>query len=166
MATTGTATIESYLPGRMRLRVSKNSTSGAALQALIASLEAIGGGMRVAMNTLTGGMLLEFDPEVVELAEILAVLEAANVVLDVGLHVSQAVLMMIEAASGPRVSKAAHREHEHLRDLDLGLHRITGGAASVRGFLPFLLIAAIVVALRHGWLSPEGLRDLVGRLQG
>ncbi len=158
------ATLESYVPGRMRMRVPRG-TNPSVLQAVVAPLGAVAGVLRVAANTLSGGLLLEFDPEVLELAEIVTVLEAANIALDVGLHVGEAVLSVMEARGGTRVAQTAHREHEQLHGVDRALHRLTGGAAGVKGLLPFLLIAVVAVALRHGWLTSEGLGELVERFR-
>lgn len=166
MGSMDTATIESCTPGRMRVRVPKAVCQGATWAAALVALRSLAGVLRVVTNTLTGSTLVEFDPEIVEFAEIVAVLETANVVIDVGIHVGQAMLAAIEHGAGPRIAEVAHREHEQLHGLDMALHRATGGAASLRPILPFMIAALIVVSLRHGWLSGEGLREALEHVRG
>ncbi len=145
--------IESLTPGRMRVRVPKSVCHGASWTAAVAAVQSLAGVLRVVTNTLTGSTLVEFDPEIVEFAEIAAVLETANVAIDVGLHVGQAALAVVEREAGPRAARVAHREREQLHGLDMVLHKVTGGAAGLRPILPLMLAALVLVSLRHGWIE-------------
>lgn len=156
--------VESYFPGRMRLRVPKQYRQASTMAGIASALRAATGVEEVKNSIKTGSLLLKFDPDVMEIAEIVAVLEAANVVLDMGVHLGEAALQALERSSGPTVSKVAGREYDNLRTVDTALHRITGGATSLRSILLFLIPAVIAVGIWHEQVAPEKLVSALKRL--
>lgn len=154
-----TVTVESYVPGRMRLRVPRGLEVATVIAGIVATVEVVRGITHVASSAVTGSVLLNFDPEVIEIAEIVAILETANVVLDLGLHAGKAAMKLVEATAGPTLSQAAHQELSVLNAADSALHRATGGAAGARPLLWFAVIALAAVGIKHGWFMPEKLME-------
>lgn len=157
------ATLESYYPGRARIRVPKVMRTTPIFSETIAALEAAQGVVEVVANAATGGILMKYEPEVLEIEEIIAILEAVNIVIDVGLHIGEAVLSFAEHEYGPRTAEVAHHGLEKVNALDQMLHHLTGGAKNIKVLLPIALIALVTVALEHEWIKLPVVTPLVER---
>lgn len=147
------ATLESYYPGRARIRVPQVMRSTPVLAEVVTALEAVQGVVEVVVNAATGGILMKYEPEVLEIEEIIVILETVNIVLDVGLHVSKAILKFTEHEAGPKAAEVAHHGLERVDALDETLHHLTGGARNIKVLLPIALLAFLTVAIEHEWIT-------------
>jgi|GEM_PF-3135228 len=145
---TRTVALESFLPGRMRLRIPHGDRKATLPGDLSKALGSLGSLVSVTANALSGAFLLEFSPEAIEVAEIVGALEAANIVLDASIHASKALAGILEVKAGPKVSQVAHKELGHIKAFDEILHRMTGGAAALRALIAFTLIALAFVEVQ------------------
>lgn len=156
--------VESYFPGRMRIRVPRQYRKPLMMGAAAEALRRASGITAVSNSLKTGSLLLTYDSDVIEVAEIVAILETANFLLDMGIHAGEIALKALEKSSGPTVSKAAEREYSSLKSVDSALHRITGGAVSLRSVLLFVLLAVVAVGIWHEAVAPEKLLQVLKRL--
>lgn len=158
------ATLESFYPGRARIRVPQAMRSVPVLAEVVTALEAVQGVVEVVVNAATGGILMKYEPEVLEIEEIIVILETLNIVLDVGLHVSRAVLKFTERESGPAASEMAHKGLEKVNAMDEMLHHLTGGARNIKVLLPIALLALLTVAIEHEWIKLPVITPLVEKV--
>ena len=149
--------VESYFPGRMRIRVPRQYRKPLMMGAAAEALRRASGITAVSNSLKTGSLLLTYDSDVIEVAEIVAILETANFLLDMGIHAGEIALKALE-------SKAAEREYSSLKSVDSALHRITGGAVSLRSVLLFVLLAVVAVGIWHEAVAPEKLLQVLKRL--
>lgn len=68
--------VQSHLPGRVRLRIANLRDDAALGDAFAKELRAIPGMHQVSVSTLTGSVLLRYDPHAASIGEIAAVLDS------------------------------------------------------------------------------------------
>lgn len=143
------ATLESYVPGRMRLRVSAfERRATAALGEFVTAIEAVRGVLRVTSNALTGSVLVDFDPEGLEISELLAGVEAADVTLGLGAVLGESVLEKLEQLPNSPVAAEAHRQLLAARNPGRGAWQALRGLGGPR---PLIVVMAgiLLLGIRH-----------------
>lgn len=158
------ATLESFYPGRARIRVPQAMRSTPVFSEIVTTLEAVQGVVEVVVNAATGGILMKYEPEILEIEEIIVILETLNIVLDVGLHLGKAVLKFTERETGPAASEIAHKGLEKVNAADEMLHHLTGGARNIKVLLPIALLALMTVAIEHEWIKLPVITPFVERV--
>jgi hypothetical protein len=129
--------VESYLPGRLRLRVPSELRQNGAMTEAIGMLQSVPGIRQVQTNPVTGSVLVEFDPQVLDINHLLELGKAANLIsADVATKLERPT--GAEAVTGP--SKITQGIIENFRILDAGVSRYTQGALDAKTLIPLVLI--------------------------
>lgn len=129
--------VESFLPGRVRLRVPRPRRRDA-IPRITRSLRGLDGVLAIAASVVTGGILLEFDPELLDLEELNNALGNADVAVELGTQLGK-------LASEPAVEKMESKA-PGLRDLMQRLTESTPDKQAIRGLANGVRALAVAAA--------------------
>ncbi len=129
-----TATVAHAIPGRIRVRLDKTLRSPDTVNSLVNALAQVEGMRLVQGNPVTGSLLLLYDPERLNLEQLFAAAQAANI-----------KVIVPEAAAPPppsgEVSAIATRINAAFSRLDRAMATYTGGKVDVKLLIPAGLAA-------------------------
>lgn len=142
------ATVESTVPGRIRVRLPRHERREDVLDEIKAILQDVDGIRRIQANLNTGSVLIEHDPEVVGSEDLLDVAKAAELIFEPGEELPH----ILEEVRWPReVSLAAHSIMKSFRKFDRGVSSLTGGRIDGKMLIIlFLLLLGIKRLLANG----------------
>lgn len=145
-----TATVESSLPGRVRLRVPRQHRRDGGLAIFSSVFEPLPGIESVTINGHTGSVLIRYDPGVTDTDGLLAAVRSSGIVLN-----DAAAVDLLQGRQWPQTSSSAQKVIAGFRGLDLGVSRLTGGVIDAKLGIPLLLlIISLGRALRDSETSP------------
>lgn len=131
-----TATVVHAIPGRVRVRLDRSLRSAETMQTLAGLLAQIEGVRQVRVNPSTGSVLLEYDPQQVNLEQLYLAANAAKVTL---------VMPGTPNESGPQdMTPLAKRINSTFGRLDRTVYDFSGGRIDVKTLFPLGLAAAAV----------------------
>lgn len=132
------ATVESRLPGRIRLRVPRERRDEGFVSSLESSLQSIEGVLNVAANILTGSVLVEYDQDRASGDSVVDACRRAGVVAD-------ALQPWLPCnADWPGKSRTAEGIVQSFRRLDSTVCRVTRGVIDAKMAVSLLLLAKSV----------------------
>ncbi len=133
-----TATVESHLPGRLRVRVPREHRQECFFDHVKDALLEIDGVLNVVINTSTGSALVEYNPELLAVEEMLELGRKAGI-----LNVSTAPVSSdnTNQASQPP-SEAAANIIKSFRKIDRTLYRVTRGTIDGKMAVSLLLLGS------------------------
>ncbi len=140
-------TVVSFVPGRIRVRADRSLRSSDSMRALQELLAGLGGVREVQVNPTTGSLLMSYDPETLDMAELLLAVQNANVKVVVpGLDQ--------QASVEEGVSGVARSINDCFSQVDRAVSRATGGRLDAKAVAPLALGA---VAVRQLLIQGAGL---------
>lgn len=130
------ATIESHLPGRMRVRLPPSQRHERCLEQVKSAFESMNGVRSVFINPVTGGVLVEYDPDAVATRKLVDMGVAAGVIGEVGDLVSSGLIQL----PWPGTSAAARNIMSGIRAFDTTVNRISRGVVDGKVAVSLLLL--------------------------
>lgn len=147
-------TVESFVPGRLRVRVPKELRNESSVYDLVSLVEGVSGLHRIDANAKTGGILIQYDPKLLDINQLMAMGTAAGVIGDIELPKSETQATNI-VTNWPDVGQTARVILNGMKRVDQGVHNATNGVWDAKTLIPVgLLTLALVRALRTGKNSP------------
>jgi copper chaperone CopZ len=140
------AAVESYLPGRIRVRLSREQRRENVLEDIELLLGNVEGIRDVTINAKTGSVLVEYDPDALDLNQLIALGQAANIITDV----SDLTASQMEGNTWPGPSEASKEILAAFRRLDRNVSRLTRGTVDAKTLVP---LALLTVSLGRAFLS-------------
>lgn len=134
------ATVESFVPGRIRVRVPKEQRRELVFTDVKTLLEKVDGIRCVSINQRTGSVLVEYDPDVLDLDELISLGRAANIVTDV----EEQAFEQLGIKEWPTTSDAARRVISGFRKVDTEISDVTGGFVDAKTLIPLAIFALAV----------------------
>ncbi len=166
-----TATIVHAIPGRVRVRLGRTLRSPQTMETLSGLLAQMEGVHNVRTNSSTGSLLLEYDPQVVDLEQLYVAAAAANVTIVVPGVATQ--------ASPEEITPLAKGINSAVGRFDRAVSDFSGGKIDLKTLFPLGLAAAALrqIASSGGnvtaapwyallWYSFETFNRYNGRKQG
>jgi hypothetical protein len=135
-----TASVESHIPGRLRIRLHRRHRCAEVLAEVHEVLKDIEGIVEIVCNSKTGSVLVNYDPDAVEMDELMEVGRLANLVLN-----TKPLTAGHDETESWHRSTAAQRMVLAFRAWDRELHVATGGLIDLKLLIP-LTLAGISVA--------------------
>ncbi len=136
------AAIESYVPGRIRVRLPVEHRQKSLLSDVSALLGGLDGIKSVRTNELTGSILVEYDADKIDVNELIALGKAANLIGDT----DEFALPGTTPSEFPPISVTGRSIIEALRGFDRLVHRLSRGILDAKTLVPLTLLG---VSLRN-----------------
>lgn len=130
------AVVESHYPGRIRVRVPRSHRSDKTMEDIRSSIDGVSGVRNIYTNVNTGGVLLEYDPEMLDSGALTDLGRAANLVFDIDSVVSRGT----ESLGWNPPSPSAQKVIEGMRKLNNGVMWLTRGTMDARTAVPLFLL--------------------------
>jgi hypothetical protein len=147
-------TLESYVPGRVRVRLAKEHRHTSLMSDLAALVEDVTGLRKVTTNPKTGGILIEYDPDTLDIGQLVTVARMAGLMEDVDIPVTTRVTHK-SLPPWPSVSPTAEKILGEIRRVDNQVYRATNGVWDAKTLIPAgLLGLALYRAIVSGRNSP------------
>lgn len=129
--------IESYYPGRIRLRLPRHRRTSEAVSDITSLLDGLGGIHGVESNLKSGGILIRYDPELVDIERLMRLGRAAGYVAEAAVDLIEGV----EAAGWLNPTPAATRMVRGLKRFDRSVFWMTKGHLDAKVLVPIALLA-------------------------
>lgn len=130
------ASIESYVPGRIRVRIPRDQRGSETAKDVASMLRDIAGIRGVDVNAVTGSVLVEYDPESIDVDQLIAMGKAANIIGDI----ESAAAGGIESPGFAPRSRAATRIVTGFQRFDDLVNRASRGLLDAKTLMPLLLL--------------------------
>ena len=137
--TTRGALVESNIPGRMRVRLPPNQRHADFAQRFKSAMGDLDGVGSILVNLVTGGILILYDPEAVDPADLISAGQAADVIGQ-----AEEAADELGELPWPEISKLGKRVVEQVRRLDAEIHKATNGVVDLKVLVPLLLLTMAV----------------------
>lgn len=137
MADGFSSVVESHYPGRMRVRVPRSQRNSTAMENIRSQIVGTDGVRNIYTNTSTGGVLVEYDPGVIDPQAILELGRAANLISDIESFVSRGT----EAIGWKTPSPSAQQVIDSMRKFNSSVLWMTRGLMDARMAVPLVLLA-------------------------
>jgi hypothetical protein len=144
--TTNEVELAHYIPGRVRIRISKVKGNASLAEDIRQNFSAIAGIHKVEANPLTGSVLVEYDPQTVgSLGSLITMADTFGVLPD-GLNPENIEQLLDDLMNGHH--NGASQETPHILDdgikgffgmLNDEVARLTSGVADLRALVPLML---------------------------
>lgn len=130
------AAVESYVPGRVRIRLPREKRDESSAAEIQSSVEQVKGVRNVFINPNTGSVLVEYDPGVLDLDKLKRESRLGRIIYDVG-DVAEAVY---DVEYGMGTSITAEGIIRSFRRFDRNMSRITRGVVDAKTAVPLMLL--------------------------
>lgn len=131
------AAIESYVPGRVRIRLPREQRDGNTASKIQTSVKGVEGVRNVFINPNTGSVLVEYDPGVLNFDKLKKVSRLDEVLTDIN-EIAGAVSAVDSWPNGS--SLTAQNIIQGFKQFDRNLNRITRGVIDGRTAVPLMLL--------------------------
>lgn len=131
------AAIESYVPGRVRIRLPREQRDQITAGSIQSSVEEVKGVRNVFINPSTGSVLVEYDPGVLDFNQLKSESRLGRIIHDI--DVAADVVSAADSwPGGPSVT--AQGIIQGFRQFDRSLNRITRGVVDGKTAVPLMLL--------------------------
>ncbi|HEX2949195.1 MAG TPA: hypothetical protein VHV83_06455 [Armatimonadota bacterium] len=128
--------VESSLPGRLRLRIPKESCANEIMTEAVTLLNGVSGIKQVVTNPFTGSVLVRYDTTVLDIDQLIELGKNANIIAPELVEPREQTAEV--NVDGP--SKVTQEIFSSIRDFDTNVSRKTHGLVDAKTLVPLALI--------------------------
>ncbi|MCX8053441.1 MAG: heavy-metal-associated domain-containing protein [Armatimonadetes bacterium] len=142
------AVVESYVPGRIRVRLPRERRDTSVLSEVASILAGVDGIKSVKTNEITGSILVEYDADAINVEELIALGKTANLIDDFDLSGTGTSTK----SEFPPTSATARSILAGFRAVDRMVHELSRGLLDAKTIMPLTLFG---ISLRNYLRSPQ-----------